>query len=131
MFLDASAMVAFLTDEPDRMHFQRKMYDAENPLVSAMAAYEATLAVARIRRNSVAEVRIDISEFFSVLRAKVIPITEEIGIAALDAFETYGNGRHRASLNMGDCFAYACAKIHGVPLLCKGDDFIHTDIKIA
>ena len=32
---------------------------------------------------------------------------------------------------MGDCFAYACAKVHKVPLLCKGDDFVHTDIEIA
>jgi len=32
---------------------------------------------------------------------------------------------------MGDCFSYACAKIHRVPLLFKGDDFIHTDIRIA
>ena len=40
-------------------------------------------------------------------------------------------GRHRAALNMGDCFAYACAKMNRVPLLCKGDDFVHTDIRIA
>ncbi len=29
---------------------------------------------------------------------------------------------------MGDCFAYACATAHAVPLLYKGDDFIHTDL---
>jgi ribonuclease VapC len=32
---------------------------------------------------------------------------------------------------MGDCFAYACAKTHGIPLLFKGDDFSQTDIAIA
>ncbi len=29
---------------------------------------------------------------------------------------------------MGDCFAYACAKFLGVPLLYKGDDFARTDL---
>ncbi len=32
---------------------------------------------------------------------------------------------------MGHCFFYACARQHRVPLLFKGDDFVHTDIRIA
>ena len=36
-----------------------------------------------------------------------------------------------ADLNFGDCFAYALAKFTGEPLLFKGDDFAHTDIKPA
>ena len=47
---------------------------------------------------------------------------------ALDAYQTYGKGRHRAKLNFGDCFAYACAKANGAKLLYKGDDFTHTDL---
>lgn len=47
---------------------------------------------------------------------------------ALNAYETYGRGRHRANLNMGDCFAYACAKANDARLLYKGDDFSHTDL---
>jgi len=38
--------------------------------------------------------------------------------------------RHPAKLNMGDCFAYACAKVHGLPLF-KDDDFATTDIAAA
>jgi len=29
-----------------------------------------------------------------------------------------------------DCFSYAAAVSLGKPLLCKGDDFIHTDVPI-
>ena len=44
----------------------------------------------------------------------------------------YGRGTgHPARLNMGDCFAYALAKTRNLPLLFKGDDFIHTDIEPA
>jgi len=50
---------------------------------------------------------------------------------AIDAFERFGKGRHPAALNFGDCFAYACARRFGVPLLYKGDDFPQTDIEPA
>jgi ribonuclease VapC len=33
-----------------------------------------------------------------------------------------------AQLNLGDCFADACAKTLGVKLLYKGDDFALTDL---
>ena len=47
---------------------------------------------------------------------------------AADAYARYGKGRHVAALNMGDCFAYACAKAHGARLLYKGDDAARTDL---
>lgn len=47
------------------------------------------------------------------------------------AFDRFGRGRHPASLNFGDCFAYALAKAHNAPLLYKGDDFTLTDIRPA
>ena len=56
-------------------------------------------------------------------------VPAEIVDAAQDAFERYGKGqRHPAQLNMGDCFAYACARHWSVPLLYKGDDFAQTDM---
>ena len=49
--------------------------------------------------------------------------------AALDARLRFSRGSgHPAKLNFGDCFAYALAKTRNLPLLFKGDDFIHTDI---
>ena len=38
---------------------------------------------------------------------------------------------HPAKLNFGDCMSYAVAKVHGIPLLYKGDDFSQTDIVSA
>ena len=64
-------------------------------------------------------------------KATVVPIDGVVGHIALEAFERYGKGRHKAALNMGDCFAYGCAKAHKVPLLFKGRDFAYTDIAIA
>ncbi len=63
--------------------------------------------------------------------AQTLDITAEIGRNAVQAFNAFGRGRHKAALNMGDCFAYACAKAHDLQLLCKGNDFPFTDIEIA
>ena len=75
----------------------------------------------------VAERSVDI--FIEQTDAQIIEITAEIGRNAVQAFNTFGRGRHKAGLNMGDCFAYACAKAHDLPLLFKGNDFPYTDIE--
>ena len=54
----------------------------------------------------------------------------EFHIAA-DAYAHFGKGRHPAALNMGDCFAYACAKANKAKLLFNGNDFSKTDIDVA
>jgi ribonuclease VapC len=49
-----------------------------------------------------------------------------------DAYRDYEEGwGPKASLNFGDCFAYALAKETGEALLFKGDDFSSTDIASA
>lgn len=61
-----------------------------------------------------------------------IPLDEAIARRAADAFARYGRGTgHPAALNFGDCISYATAKHLDCPLLFKGDDFRHTDVKVA
>jgi ribonuclease VapC len=52
--------------------------------------------------------------------------------AAYAAFVAFGKGSgHAASLNFGDVFSYALAKVRGLPLLHEGVDFSETDIASA
>lgn len=61
--------------------------------------------------------------------AQEIPISPETGRAALEASATYGKAvDHMPDLNVGDCFAYACANVLAVSMLYKGNDFAHTDL---
>lgn len=69
-----------------------------------------------------------VDDFLAEVRAVPVPIDAEMGRIAIAAFERCGKGRHQAALNMGDCFAYACARSMNVPLLCKGNDFPRTDV---
>jgi ribonuclease VapC len=75
--------------------------------------------------------RRQVDRFLRLAGVRIVEIGDDELARALDAFDRYGKGRHPARLNMGDCFAYACAKTQGVPLLFKGDDFGQTDIAIA
>ena len=61
----------------------------------------------------------------------VEPVTLQQGALARQAYYDFGRGRHRARLNFGDCFAYALAKAMDEPLLFKGQDFVHTDVRVA
>jgi ribonuclease VapC len=131
MFVDASAIVAILAREPDWRDLVARIEAAPTVIVSAMVIYETVLAVARIRAHDVMVAEAAVANFLTSIAAETIPIDAAIGTEAVDAFARYGKGRHAAALNMGDCFAYACARSRNIPLLAKGDDFTHTDIKRA
>ena len=62
----------------------------------------------------------------------ITPVTETQVHIARAAYRDFGRGSgHPARLNFGDCFAYALAIDRGEPLLYKGDDFGHTDVRSA
>jgi len=131
MFVDASAIIAIIIGEPERLAFEARLEQADRIYTSPLAIYEAVMGVARIRRLSIGDAQSALDRFVSDVSAELVPITPEIGRAAINAFDRFGRGRHPARLNMGDCFAYACARTLGVPLLFKGDDFAQTDISLG
>lgn len=131
MFVDASAIVAMLAGEDDAADLSGRFSRAESVTTSAVAVYEAVLGLARAQSISTSDAETAIDDLLSHARAEIIPITAEIGRAAIRAFERFGRGRHPARLNMGDCFAYACAKANRAKLLFKGEDFTKTDITQA
>ena len=132
MFVDASAIVAILTREPEADSFANLLEAARAPITSPIAVFEAVLGICRKRHSSIEEAELDVREFLELARIQVIPITAHEADAALAAFARYGKGRgHPAQLNLGDCFAYAVAKNYRTPVLFKGEDFKKTDIQSA
>ena len=69
--------------------------------------------------------------FLETSAIELVPVTPEQANAARHAWRRFGKGNHPATLNFGDCFAYALAKTAGEPLLFKGEDFAQTDIESA
>ena len=131
MFVDASAAIAILSGEEDATELAARLDGAKRVLISPLALYETVAGLARKRVCPIEEAQALSDLFVAECHAEIVSIDGTIGRMAVDAFARYGKGRHKADLNMGDCFAYACARAHGVPLLFKGNDFIHTDIEQA
>jgi ribonuclease VapC len=60
---------------------------------------------------------------------EIVAFSETEATVGAAAFRRFGKSSgHPAKLNFGDCFSYALAKSRNLPLLFKGDDFVHTDI---
>lgn len=131
MFVDASALVAIIAPESDGGLLAERLRGAERRYTSAVAIYETALALRRIGNTVIEGVIPVIDAFVRQSEIETVSITAEIGRLAIDAFTRFGRGNHPARLNMGDCFAYACALSLGVPLLAKGGDFPQTDIALV
>lgn len=138
MFVDASILVAIINREAGWEVLSERLADGQHLIFSSLVRFEAVLGVARAaaekaKRRATAETmkeaRISVEDLLAAMNAEEISLSSEIGSLAIEASMRYGKAvGHPADLNMGDCFAYACAKSLGVPLLYKGDDFARTDL---
>ncbi len=133
MFVDASALVAMMTDEADAAALAGRLAaTGGKPITSPIAVFETAVAVSRVLALDVDVAQDAVARFLDLMGINVLSMPASAGSLALDAFARYGKGRgHPAQLNMGDCFAYACARYYRSPLLFKGEDFVHTDITVA
>jgi ribonuclease VapC len=125
MVIDTSALVAILENEPERRVLTERLEEDESRFLSAATLVETSIVVEA--RRGLDGVH-DLDLLLSKARVEVIAVDAEQAYVARNAFRAYGKGRHRAGLNLGDCFVYALAKSFGEPVLHKGDDFAHTDI---
>ncbi len=128
MILDSSAVVAILRAEPEASAMAETITLAGACGISAVSYLEAAIVIDS-GRDPIASRRFD--DFFRESEIVVEPVTLRQAKIAREAYRDFGEGRHRAGLNFGDCFAYALAKEKGETLLFKGDDFRHTDIEPA
>jgi ribonuclease VapC len=132
IFVDASALVAMLSAEPDADDLLLRLAASADRATSPVAVFETALGLYRKYRTAMPDVEEQVRAFLDGAGIRVLPIGAEEAAFALAAFARFGKGQaHSAQLNMGDCFAYASARRHGAKLLCKGDDFRRTDLRLA
>lgn len=127
--LDSSAIVAIINDEPEAWALSERIAVADSRYISTATLHEVYTVLVRSRQD-------DGDELLRRVLGLIEPVAVPFDIAQLEvsqmAAKRFGRGSgHPARLNMGDCFAYALAKTRDLPLLFKGDDFIHTDIRSA
>lgn len=128
MIVDSSAVVAILREEPGHERLLRHLARAVAPKIGAPTKLETGMVLVSllgIRGKTI------FARFLQGAGITTMPFDEEHWSVALDAFNRFGKGRHPAGLNFGDCLTYAIASVADEPLLCVGDDFPQTDLKLA
>lgn len=131
MFADASALTTILASEEGAAELLSRMQRAGQRYTSPIAVWETAVAISRILDLEFATARKAVFDYLAIAEIELLAVPPEAAALALEAFERFGKGQHPARLNMGDCFAYACARHFGEPLLFKGDDFPRTDVDPA
>jgi ribonuclease VapC len=128
MFVDACAIIALLSDEPEAERVSDALVRAHYRMTSPVAVLESALALARPDKFSVSVQAVEplILEFLDArgIEIRDMPPAMETTRLALVAAHLYRRGRH--GLNLGDCLHYACAKFHGAPILATADEFRQT-----
>lgn len=130
LFVDASALVAIILDETEATGLELALNAEEHRVTSGLALWEAARAIGRTVPGGAEAGMSEVERYRRGFDIELVPIGMAEATEALTAHARYGKGTgHPAALNMGDCFAYACAKTNNAKLLYKGDDFGHTDLK--
>ena len=128
MVIDSSALVAILALESEEAAFRRAILRARERLIGTATLLETSMVM--LGRQGEPAVK-ELEAYIRNAQIDVVPFEPHHAALALDAFRRFGKGRHQAGLNYGDCMAYALAMATDLPLLFKGDDFIHTDVRAA
>ena len=129
MIVDTSALLAILRDEPESAACAAAIEAAATRRMSAGTLLEAAIVI-DASGDPVATRKLD--ELIRAANIQVEPVTAEHVAIGRQAYRDFGRGSgHPAQLNFGDCFAYALAVATDEPLLFKGADFGHTDVRPA
>jgi ribonuclease VapC len=127
MIIDTSALAAIVFREADRDSYRQAIIQAPRRVISAATYVELSIVVDS-RHDPVVSRSLD--DLLTSLGIEVADLTADQARIARSAHRDFGRGSgHPARLNHGDCFSYALAKQTDEPLLWKGDDFGHTDVR--
>ena len=122
--VDTSVIIAMLLGEAEAVQYRDLLAAAADIRMSAVTDYE-TRVVLRPRGPAMIE-RYD--ALLAEIGISIVAFDQEQSRLAFDGYSRWAKGVHPASLNLGDCAAYALAKGLYAPLLFKGDDFSKTDV---
>ncbi len=129
MIIDSSALIAIVQEDTEAAQFARTIELSDVNRISAATWLESFVVIERFK-----DPRLTAGLEEILLDAEVViePVTIEQIRIARQAYRDYGRGSgHPANLNFSDCFSYALAREKREPILFKGDDFIHTDLRSA
>ena len=131
IFVDASALIAIITGEPDADTLADRLETDRDRICSTLSVWETVVGLVRSQAVTVEDAWAQVRRYLEAGAIRLVPLAERDYDLAIEAYARFGKGRHPAALNLGDCHACAGARAHGATLLFKGDAFSRTDIDQA
>lgn len=129
MIVDTSAIVAIALGEPGVDTLKQALAHSTDSRMSAPNYVELCAVMQRRDRPEIGRL---VDRLLDDYEIRIEAFDADQARVAAQAYRDYGRGSgHPARLNLGDTYSYALAHITGEPLLFRGDDFIHTDIRPA
>jgi len=131
MFIDACAIIAVLSDEPEAERVSQALAGAKKRITSPVAVLETVIGLARPDKFNLSVEAVEplVIEFLEArgIEIRDLPPAKRTTALSLAAAQRYRSGRH--GLNLGDCLHYACAKYYRVPILATADEFRQTNLE--
>jgi ribonuclease VapC len=129
VIVDTSAIVAIARGEAGAEALKDALVYSASSRMSAPSYVELSAVMQRQDRPEVGRMVDRLLDDYGI-RIEAFDV-DQARVAA-QAYRDYGRGSgHPAGLNLGDSYSYALAHVTGEPLLFRGDDFAHTDIRPA
>lgn len=129
MIVDTSAIVAIARGEAGAQALKETLALSPDSRMSA-ASYVELCAV--MQRPGRPEINRMVDRLLDDYGIRIEAFDADQARAAAQAYRDYGRSSgHPARLNLGDSYSYALAHVTGEPLLFRGDDFTHTDVRRA
>jgi ribonuclease VapC len=125
MFVDASALVALLSDEKEAGRISDALEAASAHITSPIAVLEVALALSRPDKFNLPIEKIEplLFDFLDErdIEIRDLPPALEATRLTLDAAHRYRSGKR--GLNLADCLHSACAKFYRMPILATDGEF--------
>jgi ribonuclease VapC len=130
MIVDSSAMVAFIRNEPEALAFSSILVACRGQSRMSAATYVELCIVIDAIKDPATSRQLD--EAMKKFEIEIVAVTPEQALIARSAYRDFGRGSgHPARLSYGDSFVYALATVTSEPVLCKGDDFAQTNLRVV
>ena len=128
MIVDSSALVAIVLQESQYQTLVQRLSAAPAVAIGSPTLVETAIVLSARLQTDARGLLARLVQEFSI---EVVPFTPAHFGVAVEAWSSFGRGRHPANLNFGDCLTYAMARLSNRPLLCVGNDFSQTDLVLA
>jgi ribonuclease VapC len=116
MIIDSSAILAIIGEEPGYERIVHELAASPDTRIGAPTRLESGIVlIARFGPRG----KTALARFLQENSIRTVAFDAAHASVALDAYSRFGQGRHPAARNFGDCCAYAVASVAGEPLLCR------------